>query len=248
MTVSTARTARPNGSPVSASRPDGTSTASTGRAHPLIASMSCPGSPRTFPASPVPRSASTTSPAPPHARTTGSGRSASVTSMPASSRRRRLTPASPATSCLAAARNTWTRRPSSLRWRAATNPSPPLLPRPHTMTMGRSRPASVRRAAASATARPAFSISVRPGTPRSSIALRSNSRICCVVTIFTSRRSPAVGSRHGRRSPADAPAARTRRRGRGCGTATRAAGRPQRLPPAQPPSRAARSPVGRRDR
>ncbi len=66
----------------------------------------------------------------------------------------------------------------SARRRAATNPSPPLLPGPATTTI--LLPGGCREATRSATARPAFSIRSMPGTPPA-IASRSASAISVAV-------------------------------------------------------------------
>ena len=71
-----------------------------------------------------------------------------------------------------------TSRPCSARCRAATNPSPPLLPGPQRTSAGPGQP---RRKTASATARPAFSISSTPETP-ASMARRSARYISSVVS------------------------------------------------------------------
>jgi hypothetical protein len=55
-------------------------------------------------------------------------------------------------------------QPRSLSRRATTKPSPPLLPGPHITTVSRG---PYRPVMASATARPAFSISVSDATPAS---------------------------------------------------------------------------------
>ena len=73
-----------------------------------------------------------------------------------------------------------TSAPARARWRAATNPSPPLLPGPHRIRIGpfRHRPvASAIALTAAATAAPACSISRWPGTP-SFCARRSAPVIC----------------------------------------------------------------------
>ena len=76
---------------------------------------------------------------------------------------------------------TTTVAPAAARWRAATNPSPPLLPGPARMTIGPrpQRSVSIARArAAAATAAPACSMSCSPGMP-SACALRSAPVIAC---------------------------------------------------------------------
>ena len=81
---------------------------------------------------------------------------------PAPSQRSAAIAASPRSACRSPSSATRTGQPRSARIRAATNPSPPLLP-------GRTGPATGRRGqrreTASATARPAFSISAMPDTP-----------------------------------------------------------------------------------
>jgi hypothetical protein len=59
VTVQSARTAAPSGAPVSASRPEGTSSAITGRRAALIASMTASASSRSTERRPVPSIAST---------------------------------------------------------------------------------------------------------------------------------------------------------------------------------------------
>ena len=70
--------------------------------------------------------------------------------------------------------------PRRCRCRAATNPSPPLLPRPQTIETP--APLGASRSISSATARPAFSIKFSAGTPSTSIAWRSSSRISCALS------------------------------------------------------------------
>src|SRR5690242_9488220 len=84
---------------------------------------------------------------------------------------------------------TETGQPLSLRRRAATQPSPPLLPGPHTTNVRR----GVKRLViASATARPAFSIKLSTGTPDAADAA-STARICATVMIsLLTRRSPRL--------------------------------------------------------
>ncbi len=71
-----------------------------------------------------------------------------------------------------------TSSPASLSSRATTNPSPPLLPLPHTMRTGLSDAIAV---TARATPAPARSISSREGTPSSWIAHVSRARISSAV-------------------------------------------------------------------
>ena len=74
---------------------------------------------------------------------------------------------------------TRTIKPRSASNRAATHPSPPLLPGPHSTAIR--DPGGTIFAASSATARPAFSIKVRVGTPLAA-ARRSASAISAVVS------------------------------------------------------------------
>jgi hypothetical protein len=76
----------------------------------------------------------------------------------------------------------------SARMRAATKPSPPLLPGPATIVTDRP---CLRIDTASATARPAFSISVIPGVPPA-IARRSASVISALVR--TSIMNPSLAT------------------------------------------------------
>ena len=73
----------------------------------------------------------------------------------------------------------WTKNPLAFSSRAATKPSPPLLPGPHKTAMRPWRGAS--RLASSATAAPACSISSRPGVPPA-IVRRSASPISALVS------------------------------------------------------------------
>src|SRR5579859_437842 len=75
---------------------------------------------------------------------------------------------------------TSTSKPCSARRRAATKPSPPLLPRPQTATTGQSR--EMRSSIRSATALPAAPISVSAGIFSSWMARRSISCISSRVT------------------------------------------------------------------
>src|SRR5436190_6792618 len=196
VTVAAARTAAPATTPVEACTPLGTSTLMTGVCAWLIASIAAATSPRGSPSKPVPSRASTTAlqlasggPASPP-RNPASPRCASCAAFgaapfdcqdvpssltgPAPGSRWRLVSASPESSDGGATQTTLTRRPASRRRRAATNPSPPLLPLPHTIVTS---PSGASRSAARATAAPARSIRSRPGTPCSSIAQRSIARI-----------------------------------------------------------------------
>src|SRR5204862_5535897 len=121
-------------------------------------------------ASPAPNSASMTSPASPMI----SGATAST----GPAQRAAMAAASSFSASRAPSSATRTGQPRSVNTRAATNPSPPLLPGPHSTSAGCF---GQRRATASATARPAFSISAMPATPPA-IVSRSASPICCGVS------------------------------------------------------------------
>src|SRR3984893_13833037 len=80
--------------------------------------------------------------------------------------------------------------PTTFKWRAATNPSPPLFPFPHKIEIFNSRcdsgarePPSHRRIA-SQTCCPADSISCNPGMPKRAVVCRSTSRISAAVSAF----------------------------------------------------------------
>ncbi len=178
VTVSTAGGAAPRISPVAPSTPLGTSTATTGSRRRPSASMTARGAPSTGRASPAPNIASIARPASPSA----SGASGSIGPV----QRRAASAASPRKAARSPASATRTRQPRSARIRAATKPSPPLLPGPHSTASGRG---GQRRATASATARPACSISTMPGTPEA-IVSRSASPICCGVS-SAHRRQPS---------------------------------------------------------
>ncbi len=121
VTVTSASTATPAISPVEASTPDGTSTATTGASAAFIRAISSAASGRGSPWNPVPKSASTTT-------------------------------SYPATSFVSSATC-----PASRRTRAATRPSPPFEPPPH--THAKLRAAGNASVASRATAAPARSMS-----------------------------------------------------------------------------------------
>ncbi len=108
----------------------------------------------------------------------------SVTGMPMPRATARLIAASPPTSAAAASSRISGRAPALKRWRATTNPSPPLLPLPATTTI-RSAAGSGKRSLKARTMRsPAFSMSTTPGMPSSSIAVLSTAFISREVRIF----------------------------------------------------------------
>src|SRR5579872_3721747 len=72
--------------------------------------------------------------------------------------------------------------PALCSFRAATKPSPPLLPLPQITPMRSAE--GYCEITNSATAVPAFSMSVSEGTPKRSLVTRSISRISAAVTIF----------------------------------------------------------------
>ena len=76
-----------------------------------------------------------------------------------------------------ARQSTATSSPASCRMRAATNPSPPLLPPPHTKSASPTPSLAIASETARASAAPARSISTAEGVP-APIAASSNRRIC----------------------------------------------------------------------
>ena len=166
--------AAPRDSPVSPSRPLGTSMAMTGRPRSATAASVVATSAPSGRVNPEPNSASTTRWAP----SSTAGPSASTVPLQfaawyAASPRRRSRGAREATR---------TFQPDAANTFAATNPSPPLLPGPHRTTVGR---ADQRRIASRATAVPALRIRSTPGVPAATVK-RSASCICAT-------RSRAVG-------------------------------------------------------
>ena len=167
--MASASTTRPMTAPVSAFRPLGTSTERVFAVDALIRSMIAAAGPLTGRSSPVPNNASMTSAA--------SGQSP-VASITPPGHRSRAIRASPLRSEASPRSATVTSRPSAMRRRAATNPSPPLLPGPARTRTGPSAPRPV---ATSATAFPAASMRVMPGTP-AAIARASALAICAAVS------------------------------------------------------------------
>ena len=183
VTVTSARTAAPATSPFEAFTPLGTSTATTGQAARLSCAIAPATGSRGSPSNPVPKSASTATSAPSRAPA-ASGRGAGP------GRRSRLAAASPRNSSGGAVSMTSTSRPCSRSRRAATRPSPPLLPFPHTTA---TVPAGARSATARATPAPARSISSSEGTPCSSIAQASIARIWSASKSGSSQSGRAMG-------------------------------------------------------
>ena len=197
--VSSAATAAPSTPPVSAETPDGRSTAST--CSPRVratftASTSEAKPPASGRASPVPKSASIATLASARsgatASTAASGVSGDVTrrAPPANSRRFQLAAASAGSRSGSPTSTVSTSIPSARRCRATTKPSPPLFPAPASTTTGPAgRAACARRRIVGATsARPALSIRISPGTPRSSIVSRSRA---CISAAVSSGHTPA---------------------------------------------------------
>ena len=170
LTVTSACTAVPSTSPVDASTPEAMSAATTGASQPLIASIAVSAGARGAPENPVPKTASTITPAPSSAGATSSG----PTWRAVPSNRPRFAVASAESSPPGHSRSASTSYPVSASSRAQTSPSPPLLPLPQTTRTGPGR-ATVR--TASATAAPALSIRSSEGTRCSSIAQASAARI-----------------------------------------------------------------------
>ena len=155
VTVVVACTTGPAALPVVPSRPLGTSTATTGLADALMAATTSAATPSSGRESPAPNSASMMTSAP---------AIVPASSGSASPHRAAISAASPLSASRAPSRPSRTAKPRSRNSRAATNPSPPLLPGPQTTAIEGPAPAASAMAA-SATARPAFSIRTSPGTP-----------------------------------------------------------------------------------
>src|SRR5262245_46691488 len=141
-------------SPLSPCRPLGTSTATVASAWSLMRSISSPAMPSIVRVSPAPNSASITS-GRPSSRSSDSGATSPAQPPIAQA-------ASPLSAPRSPNRATRTGHRLTCRCRAATKPSPPLFPGPHSTTTGCRGWCNV---TASATARPAASIKSMPGTP-----------------------------------------------------------------------------------
>ena len=171
VTVAVACTTGPAACPVVPSSPLGTSTARTGLPAPLMAATASAAAPSMVRERPAPNMASMMTSAPLSA---AAGR---VSISP--SQRPAMAAASPRRASRLPSSHTRTPWPCSRSIRAATKPSPPLLPGPQrTATEKRAPPSS---AAAAATARPAASISAKPGVP-ALMARRSARPISSVVS------------------------------------------------------------------
>ena len=166
----------------SASHPLGRSTATKGTLISASISRAATARPRRGGLNPVPTTASSTSAAP-----SSAARSAGSSPISCSSRPACLfiaanaAAASPFNSPADPSSATRTLRPPSARCRAATNPSPPLLPLPQIATTSPSPENRLRQNRA--TAAPAFSISTATGTPCSTDRL-SAAAISAAVRIF----------------------------------------------------------------
>src|SRR5829696_5416188 len=175
VTVRVARTTGPHTVPVRPSTPDGMSTASTSPPKWPSCSTAHAASPSSVPRNPVPYIASTTRSAAASART----------------HRRRSMPA--------ASSKTLVRTPQLWSTRAATRPSPPLLPLPHTSTTRRPYVPCRARRTVHATARPARSMSTSTGVPEA-MARASAAAIASGVTTTSTRASAErEHDRHGGR-------------------------------------------------
>ena len=199
--VATQCTAAPATSPVEASIPDGTSQATTGARAASISSITLSAGSRGAPEEPVPSSAST------------------ITWARFSRAASKCTGPSPGSfaSCFCASSpiqsgghttSTSTSRPAWRRWRAATIPSPPLLPLPQTIAI---RPAGARRDTRSASPSPACSISSSEAISFSDIAQRSSSRVSPASSRGSIQRGSLIAAKTTRRDGGYAVATRNPR-------------------------------------
>ena len=215
VTVNAASNDSPRTSPVSPWTPLGTSTATQTRSRAAHASASASGSPSSGRASPAPNSASTTNGSP----SSSAGQSGST----GPSQRAAIAAASPLRRSRRPNNPSRTGQPASASSRAATKPSPPLLPGPQSTATGRG---AQRRTMACATARPAFSISVSPGVPARAAAASA----AYISATEKSARAPMslIPGRCGADRPASV--ARRRNRRRPCGRPRRGASRSRSAP------------------
>ena len=181
--VAIASTASPSTCPVEALTPLGTSAATTRALAALIAVITLSAGLRGAPSKPVPSSASTITCAPLRA-SSSNGSGAGPDSRPS------ISFASPCSHSPGHTSRTSTWRPAWRSRRAATSPSPPLLPLPQTTT---TRPAGAWRETASASPSPARSISSSEGTAFVSIAHSSVARICPASSSGSSQRGRVIG-------------------------------------------------------
>ena len=190
VTVTSARTASPRMRPVSASTPLAMSAETTGISQVFIICTAVGAGPRRPLLRPMPKRASTITSASRHQRAnSGSSAEKGSSRPPAFSSRRSISRQSAVIFSRLPTRTARTWKPASSSRRAAATPSPPLLPAPQKHTARRVPserlpPDAASSMAASATARAACSIKRVDGIPRSWMAARSISRICCAVAIF----------------------------------------------------------------
>ena len=192
VTVRAACTAAPWICPVVPSSPLGTSTARIGLPDALMVLATSAATPSSGRDSPAPNKASTIRSAP--------GPSPAVSGSTGPLHRCAITAASPLSAPRSPRSATRTSNPRSASSRAATKPSPPLLPGPHSTAI--LEPAGTIFAVSSATARPAFSISVSDDAPAASASRSANtisaavkSSPGCMATIL---KPGAIAARHGR--------------------------------------------------
>ena len=199
--VMCAFTTLPRISPVSASRPDGMSTATRKASVVFIPAIAAAGTPVTSERRPVPNKASTMTAAPRRRSCQTAGSLSPDRSTIVSGLRRRKTLANPAASPVILAggnaKRTFTSAPRRKRWRATTKPSPPFCPAPHTMRTSNPATRGRSRTMISATPRPAFSMSTRPGSPSFSMIASSTARIWAAVsksamTPYSTRDAPGA--------------------------------------------------------
>ncbi len=135
VTVRSARTAAPATAPVAPSTPEGTSTATT-EGPPSRDRIASACSPSGAPRNPVPKIASTATSALASSRDAAAPVHGRTRTRVAESRPR-FAAAGSWRSASGSSRSTVTPIPHDARYLAATNPSPPLLPRPQTTTARR---------------------------------------------------------------------------------------------------------------
>ena len=150
----------------------------------FMSSIACANRPSALPRTPVPSNPSTITAAvatvfhaAPHAAESPITVSGALLSL----HRRRFSPASPFISSSRPKRNTAASAPAVFKCRAATSPSPPLFPLPHSTATRTPTGSPSSRITASATRLPAASINFWLGTPKRSVVRRSTSRISAAV-------------------------------------------------------------------
>ena len=200
VTVRSARkTTSPSTAPLSPESPLGTSTATTGRARARTASAARRAAPSSGRVRPAPNRASITSGVPSSREPTWSASSARPSTAPF--QRAACAAASPCKPSREPMRASRTAAPASDKTRAATKPSPPLLPGPQSTRTG--RPGQPSRAAA-ATAAPAFSMRATPDTPAAMAAASARyissteSRTFCAESVMVATALDCRGDRRRR--------------------------------------------------